>query len=97
MISSVKATSHVRHPHVWRKAGVCGGSPVIRGTRFPVRSVVVYVLRQGMTPEEMVREWPHLKLAHVYDAISFYYDHKTEIDREIRSQDRLFDRHMAAK
>lgn len=70
---------------------------MIRGTRFPVRSVVIYVLRQGMTPEEMVREWPHLKLEHVYDALSFYYDHRTEIDREIRHADRLFARQAAAK
>ena len=93
----MRASPQVRHPYVWRKPGVCGGSPVIRGTRFPIRSVVIYVLRQGMTPEEMVREWPHLKLEHVYDALSFYYDHRTEIDREIRHADRLFARHAAAK
>ena len=88
----MRASPQVRHPHVWRKPGVCGGSPVIRGTRFPVRSVVEYVLRSGMTPEEMVREWTHLTLAQVYDAISFYYDHKAEIDRDIRANERAFER-----
>lgn len=97
IIAAVRASPQVRHPYVWRKPGVCGGSPVVRGTRFPVRSVVIYVLRQGMTPEEMVREWPHLKLEYVYDALSFYYDHRTEIDREIRHADRLFARQAAAK
>ena len=74
----------VPHPYVNRTPGVCGGHPVIRGTRFPVRSVVEYVLRQGMTPEELVREWDFLSLAQVYDALSYYHDHKAEIDRDIR-------------
>jgi uncharacterized protein (DUF433 family) len=93
----MRAAPQVRHPYVHRKLGVCGGSPVIRGTRFPVRSVVIYVLRQGMTPEEVVREWPHLKLEHVYDALSYYYDHRNEVDRDIRHADRLFARQAAAK
>jgi uncharacterized protein (DUF433 family) len=45
-----------------------------------------------MTPEEMVRSWRHLTLAQVYDAISFYYDHKSEIDRDIRAEQRAFAR-----
>lgn len=65
---------------------------MVRGTRFPVRSIVEYVLRQGMTPEEVVRSWRHLTLAQVYDAISFYYDHKAEIDRDIRAEQRAFER-----
>ena len=47
----------VRHPHIVSRKGYCGGSPVIAGTKFPVRSSVNYVLRQGMTPEELVAEF----------------------------------------
>jgi uncharacterized protein (DUF433 family) len=89
----VRSVNSTRHPYVWQKPGVCGGEPVIRGTRFPVRSVVVYVLQHGMTPEEVVREWDHLTLAQVYDALSFYYDHKAVIDREIRRNERAAARH----
>ena len=49
-----------------------------------MRSIVEYVLHQGMTPEEMVREWTHLTLAQIYDALSYYHDHKSKIDRLIR-------------
>ena len=56
---------------------------MITGTRFPVRSVVIQVLRQGLTPEELVREFSHLTLAQVYDALSYYYDHRKEIDADI--------------
>ena len=41
----------VRHPHVTVHKGYCGGSPVIAGTKLAVRSIVTYVLRQGMTAE----------------------------------------------
>lgn len=79
----MKPIAEVKHPYVHRKKGVCGGEPVIRGTRFPVRSVVVYVLRMGMTPEVMVRKWSELTPAKIYDALSYYHDHKKEIDRLI--------------
>lgn len=72
------------HPYVERRPGVCGGEPVIVGTRFPVRSVVTSIYRLGMTPEEMVEAWPYLTLAHVHDALSFYHDHRVTIDRAIR-------------
>ena len=77
-------TKEVKHPYIHRAKGVCGGEPVVRGTRFTVRAIVEYVLLQGMGPEEVVREWRHLDLAQVYDALSYYHDHKQEIDRLIR-------------
>ena len=72
------------HPYVESRPGVCGGEPVVVGTRFPVRSVVTSVYRFGMTPEEMVEAWPYLTLAHIHDALSFYHDHRQAIDRAIR-------------
>ena len=81
-----------RNPHVESRPGVCGGVPVIRGTRFPVRSVVEYVLRQGMTPEEMVSEWKHLTLGQIHGALAYYDDHRREIDADIRRNRRTFAR-----
>jgi uncharacterized protein (DUF433 family) len=78
-----KSALKMRHPHIVSRKGYCGGSPVIEGTKFPVRSVVTYVLRQGMTPEELVAEFHHLSLAQVYDALSYYYDHQKEVDRDL--------------
>ncbi len=78
-----QAQTKVVHPYITRRKNHCGGQPIIRGTKFPVRSVVAYVLQQGMTPEELVATFPHLTLAQVYDALSYYYDHKAEIDRDL--------------
>jgi uncharacterized protein (DUF433 family) len=82
-VAMTQTTERTEHPHITSQKGFCGGSPVIRGTKFPVRSVVSYVLRQGLPPEELVREFSHLTLAQVYDALSYYYDHKQEIDQEL--------------
>lgn len=57
---------------------------MIKGTRFPVRSVAVYVYEHGMTPEDIVRKWKHLNLAQVHDALSYYHDHRDVIDRRIQ-------------
>lgn len=73
----------VVHPHVASDPKICGGSPVISGTRFPVRSVVTYVLRHGLTPEELVARFDHLTLAQIHDALAYYYDNREEIDRDI--------------
>jgi uncharacterized protein (DUF433 family) len=73
----------ITHPHITKNSDVCGGSPVIAGTRFPVRSVVFYILKIGLTPEEMVEKFPHISLAQVYDALAYYYDNRSEIEQDI--------------
>ncbi len=78
-----KSALKVRHPHIVTRKGYCGGSPAIAGTKFPVRSVVNYVLRQGMAPEELVAEFRHLTLAQVHDALSYYYDHQAEVEQDL--------------
>ena len=72
-----------KHPYIASLKSHCGGSPIIAGTKFPVRSVVFYVLRQGMSPEELVKEFSHLTLPQVYDAFSYYYDNKRNIDEDV--------------
>ncbi|TVL96731.1 MAG: hypothetical protein CV087_23355 [Candidatus Brocadia sp. WS118] len=72
-----------KHPYIVSLKTHCGGSPVIAGTKFPVRSVVFYILRQGMTPEELVKEFSHLTLPQIYDALFYYYENKEKIDKEL--------------
>jgi uncharacterized protein (DUF433 family) len=72
------------HPHVVRKPGTCGGGPIIRGTRIPVR-LIALLWNGGETVEEIVRSYPHLTPSWVHDAISYYLDHQPEVDREIEA------------
>lgn len=73
----------VSHPHITSDPTICGGSPIITGTRFPVRSVVMYVLQHALTPEELVARFPHLTLAQVHDALAYYYDNREEIEKDM--------------
>jgi uncharacterized protein (DUF433 family) len=72
----------VVHPHVERRPDVQGGRPVIKGTRFLISSIVQNHCR-GLSVDEILHEFPDLRPAEVYDALSFYYDHQAQIDREI--------------
>jgi len=40
-----------------------------------------------MTPEELVKEFLHLTLPQVYDALSYYYENKGKIDKELSMQE----------
>ena len=78
-----RSASKIVRPYIVKNPNVCGGSPVITSTRFPVRSVVHYILQLGLAPEELVEKFPHLSLAQIYDALAYYYDNREEIDRDI--------------
>ena len=75
----------VSHPHITNDPAVCGGSPIIDGTRFPVRSVVSYILHHGFTSEELVACFPHVNLAQVHDALAYYYDNRDEIEQDLNA------------
>ncbi len=63
-------------------SAILGGEPVIIGTRTPVRAVVE-LWRQGIAPELMPQHLPHLTLAQIFDALSYYSDHQAEIQAAI--------------
>lgn len=37
----------------------------------------------GLSPDEIVSGWPSLSLAEVHAALSYYYDHREQIDADI--------------
>ncbi len=76
-------STSISHPHIINDPGICGGSPVIKGTRFPIRSVVYYILQLGLTPEELIEKFSSLSLAQVYDALAYYYDNQEEVNQDI--------------
>ena len=55
------------------------GEPIIKGTNTSVRSIVEN-WRLGLSPEEIVEGLPHLTLAEIFEAMSYYYDNKAEVD-----------------
>ena len=49
---------------------ICFGKPTIRGTRIWV-SLILDLLADGMTPEDILAEYPHLQLDDVRAAIAY--------------------------
>lgn len=70
------------HAYVTTNELTLGGEPIIRGTRTPVRAIVE-LYRLGISPEEVPTHLPHLNLAQVFDALSYYSDHQNEINEYI--------------
>ncbi|RUR86112.1 DUF433 domain-containing protein [Chlorogloeopsis fritschii PCC 9212] len=68
--------------YVTRNPEILGGEPIITGTRTSVRAIVG-LWRLGIMPEEILNHLPHLTLAQVFDALSFYLDHQSEINEYI--------------
>ncbi|MEM9119722.1 MAG: DUF433 domain-containing protein [Cyanobacteria bacterium P01_F01_bin.56] len=65
--------------YVTRNPEILSGEPIILGTRTSVRAIVG-LWRQGIHPEEIPTHLPHLSLAQVFDALSFYLDHQAEVN-----------------
>ncbi len=72
------------HPHIVRVQGIGNGEPIIKNTRISVRLIAGYY-KAGMTVEEVLRDYPHLNAAAIYDAISYYIDHQEEIEALIEA------------
>ncbi len=68
--------------YVIRNSEILGGEPIITGTRTSVRAIVS-LWRLGIMPEEILNHLPHLTLAQVFDALSFYQDEQAEINNYI--------------
>lgn len=81
------------HLYVVRDRDILNGEPIIQGTRTPVRAVVE-TWRMGLAPEEILQGMPHLTLAKIFDALSYYSDHQDQINSYIeanRIPDELID------
>ena len=70
------------HLHIEKDTDRYEGKAVIRNTRIPVASIVNHY-RSGMNIEEILEGYPSLTPAQLFDALSYYFDNKEEIDKEL--------------
>lgn len=71
------------YPYVVRVKNIANGSPIISGTRIAVRTIAAYY-QLGMNVDEILTALKHLTQAQVHSALAYYFDHKGEIDKEIK-------------
>ena len=69
--------------YITRNKNICGGHPIIKGTRIPVQSIVGYY-KLGLSVEEILEGLPHISPAQIYEALSYYHDHQEEIEHTIQ-------------
>lgn len=72
--------------HIEITPEVCGGRARIAGHRIRVQDIVFWT-EQGQSPDQIVADFPQISLADVYAALTYYHDHREEIDRQIREDD----------
>ncbi|MBI1800614.1 MAG: DUF433 domain-containing protein [Chloroflexi bacterium] len=75
---AVPNEQRTEHPHI----ALMRGAPVVRGARLPVR-LIAQRCRAGDSVDGVLRTYPHLSAAAVYDAVSYYLDHTEELEHEI--------------
>ena len=68
--------------------GICGGRPRIDGHRIQVEDVAIWHERMGMSPAEIVSEYPSITLTDVHAALAYYYENRERIDADIEAAKR---------
>lgn len=82
-MSPVRLTTHIE-----LRTGPRGERPFIAGHRVRVQDVVLWN-EEGLSPDEIVARVPSISLADVHAALAYYFDHRDDVDSQIR-EDQAF-------
>jgi uncharacterized protein (DUF433 family) len=81
--------------HIQRTPDLCGGKPHIAGRRITVAHIAVAHEEARLDAETIAAEYD-LTLGQVHAALSYYYDHRDEIDQSMR-EDEAFVEEMRSR
>jgi uncharacterized protein (DUF433 family) len=73
--------------HIEVVEGPNGPKARIVGSRIRVQDVVIWHEKLGMSPDEIVHQYPTITLADVHAALAYYWDHRDDIERTIADED----------
>ncbi len=73
---------------------ICGGRPRIAGRRLSVQQIAV-LAKQGLSPQEIAREYQNLSLAEVHAALAYYYANQEEIEGYLAEEKAEYERLLA--
>ena len=62
---------------------------MIAGTRIRVVDVAMEYEYMNCSPDDIINAHPHLKLEQVHDALSYYYEHREELDEKIKEDEQF--------
>ena len=83
--------------YVTSVADVQGGSPILRGTRTPVATVVADLENYDGDMAEVRRALRHLNERQIRAALAYYEAHRAEIDADEARHDRALQEVLAAR
>jgi uncharacterized protein (DUF433 family) len=81
----------VPHPHVRVDKNILGGSPHVAGSRVVVRRLWAF-FRSGATVERILRRYPQLGPAKVFDALAFALDNPEVMEADLRREEEILAR-----
>jgi uncharacterized protein (DUF433 family) len=76
--------NHSSVDHIEKTMGICGGKSRIAGHSIRVMDIVVWHEMRGYSPDEIVDMFPGISLADVHSALAYYFDNRTEIEKDLR-------------
>ena len=79
--------------HITIDRNICHGRPHLAGRRIRVQDIAVWHERMGLSVDEIGADY-NLSLAEIYAALSYYFDHKAEIDAAIHADRALATSHQ---
>ncbi len=80
----------VHYAHVESRVDVLAGSPIIRGTKVPVRRIWAWH-RKGVTVETLVKRYPQIGPARVLAALAFCYDNQAVVEADLERERVMLD------
>lgn len=80
----------VPHPHVRVDKKVLAGSPHVAGSRVPVRRLYAFY-RSGTPIEKILKRYPQLSPAKVFDALAFALDNPEVLEADMAHEAELLD------
>lgn len=72
--------------HIEIVEGAGGPKPLIVGTRIRVQDIIVWHDKLGMSPGEIVDDYPPLTMADVHAALAYYWDYQEAMERKMAEQ-----------
>lgn len=75
--------------HIQITPGICGGKPHISGHRIRVQDIVIWHEKMGLSADEILLHFPTLTFSDIYAALTYYFDHKDQIDNDIKEEEKF--------
>lgn len=71
------------------------GVPIISGTTMKVIELVREHFAQNWSPQELQEQHPYLSMPQIHSALAYYWEHKQELDQDIREREEFAERMRA--